>query len=141
MTGFFLVMIYITTIISGTVMIIFFGSILTNKNNITTQVYESCKPQLKACEVCSVVFAFLYWFAVSSLTQTECVKCYKKLSNAGAWIGGAWIVLAILDIVFSIYVSIRKKDTEAMNVMGRLRYSCFVMGAVFLIISFLLNVN
>lgn len=141
MTSFFLVMIYLTSIISVSVMVIFFGSILTNRNGITTQVYESCKPQLKVCEICSVVFTALYWFSVSGLARTDCIKGYKKLSNAGAWIGATWIILALLDIVFSIYICIRKKNTEAMSVMEKLRSSCFVMGGVFLVISFLLNVN
>ena len=142
MISFFSVMIHITSIIAMVVTLIFYAGILfSNKNISSGQVYASCSTQMKTCKVTSIVFAVVYWFCVSGLSKKECLEGYAALSKVCSRVGCIWIVFAVANIVLSIFTAIAKKDSEAMTTMGELRSSCFLMGIIFLVISFVLKVG
>ena len=142
MINFFSVMISVTSIIAMVVTLIFYGGILLSNNNISSgQVYASCRTQLNACKVSSIMFAVVYWFCVSGLTKKECLKGYATLSKTCSRYGCIWITFAVLNIALSIIMAIAKKDSEAMTTMGELRTSCIWMGVIFLVISFVLKVG
>lgn len=142
MISFFSVMIHVTSIIAMVVTLIFYVDILLgNKNIFSEQVYTSCSAQLKTCKVTSLVFAVAYWFCVSGLSKKECLEGYAALSKICLRFGYIWIVFAVLNIALSIVMAIVKKNSEAMTTMGELRTSCFWMGIIFLVISFVLKVG
>ena len=140
MIDFFSVMINVTSIIAMVVTLVFYGGIVVSSNKISSsQVYASCRAQLKACKVSSVVFAVVYWFCVSGLTKKECLEGYDTLSKICSRYGCLWIVFAVLNIALSLIMAIAKKDSEALTTMGKLRTSCIWMGVIFLIFSFVLE--
>lgn len=142
MIGFFSVMIHVTSIVAMVVTLIFYGGILIGNKNISSgQVYASCNTQLKICKVTSIVFSAVYWFCVSGLSKTECLAGYATLSKTCARFGCIWLVIAVLNIVLSIVMAITKKNSESIATMGKLRNSCFWMGVIFLVISFILKVE
>lgn len=142
MISFFLVMIHITSIIAMVVTLIFYvGLLLSNKKISSVQVYTSCGAQLKTCKTTSVVFAIAYWFCVSGLSKKECLEGYAALSKVCLRFGCIWIIFAVLNIVLSIVMSIAKSASEVMAIMRKLRTSCFWMGVIFLIFSFVLKVG
>lgn len=142
MISFFSVMINVTSIIAMVVTLIFYvGILLSNKNIFSGQVYTACSAQLKTCKVTSLVLAVVYWFCVSGLSKKECLEGYAALSKICSRYGCIWIVFAVINIALSIVMAIAKKDSEAMTTMGKLRTSCFWMGAIFLAISFVLKVG
>lgn len=142
MTIFFSIMIYISTIISYLVTGLFMVGIVIKAKGIgDLETYNNCNIQLKICKIASFVFAVLYWLIVSGVAQEECLKGYKTLSNTCGRLGCIWIIFAIINIVLSIYLSITKRGKEEITIMSRLRSSSFLMGAIFIVISFLLKVN
>ena len=141
MISFFSVMINITSIIAMIVTLIFYGGIILDNNISSGQVYASCSTQLKTCKISSIVFAVVYWFCVSGLTKKECLEGYVALSKTCSRYGCIWIVFAVLNIVLSIVMAIARKDSEAIETMGKLRTSCVWMGVIFLIFSFVLKVG
>ena len=46
-----------------------------------------------------------------------------------------------MNVVISVVLGILKRGKEELEIMGKLRKSNFVMGAIFLVIAFILKVN
>ncbi len=142
MIVFFSVMFHVTSIIAMVVTLIFYvGIMLSNKSIFSGQAYISCRAQLKTCKVTSLIFVAVYWFCVSGLSKKECLEGYAILSKTCLRFGCIWIIFAVLNIVLSIIMAITEKDSEAMFTMGKLRTSCFCMGTIFLVTSFVLRVG
>lgn len=135
-------MIYVTSGVAFAVTFLFYGGILINNKNISSiQTFESCSDQLKTCKITSGIFVLLYWFVVSGMSKSKCLEGYAKLSSTCSRLGCIWIVIAVINIILSIYMGITKKNTEAIATMNKLRSSSFLMGTIFLIVSFVLKVG
>lgn len=142
MINFFSIMIHITTIIALAVTAIFYGGIFFNNQSITSEdTFNNCSTQLKICKSTSLVFVALYWFFVSGLPQKVCLEGYDALSKICSRFGCIWIIFAVINIILSIVISITKKNSEVITIMEKLRSSCFGMGALFLVVSFVLKVG
>lgn len=142
MGTFFLFMISASTIIALVTSIVFFIGILFESQAISnTETYFMCDNQIKTCRIASIVFSGLYWFYVSGMASKDCLKGYANLSGVCSRWGSIWIIFAFINIVVSIFLGITKRRKGEMEIMDKLRKSSFLMGAVFLIISFILKVN
>ena len=142
MEKFFYIMINVSTIVALITTILFVLGILFKIRSVSTlDVFTTCNIQIKACRVSSVVFAILYWFLVSGLPTSECLEGYKALSSICSIWGCVWIVLAFVNVAISIILGISKRGRDELEMMRKMRKSNFVMGAIFLVIGFLLKVN
>lgn len=142
MIKFFSVMTNATTIIAMIASVVFLIGILFRSKSISNvEVYNTCDNQIKVSRVSSVIFAVLYWFVVSGLPTKECLEGYANLSATSSRLGCIWIVLAFVNIIVSVILGILKRGKEELEIMGKLRKSNFVMGAIFLVIAFILKVN
>lgn len=142
MVSFFSIMITISTIIAMVTSTIFFVGILFKSQYVSDiETFSICNNQVKVCRISSIIFAFLYWFVVSGLSQKECLEGYAKLSGASSRLGSIWIIFAFINIILSVIFSILKRGKDEMEIMGKLRKSSFFMGAVFFVIAFILKVN
>ena len=88
-----------------------------------------------------MIFAFLNWFTVSGLPIKECLDGYANLSATSSCLGCIWIIFAIVNVIVSVILGILSRGKEELTIMGKLRNSNFIMGAVFLAIAFVLKVN
>lgn len=142
MEKFFYIMINVSTIVALITTILFVLGILFKIRSVSTlDVFTTCNIQIKACRVSSVVFVILYWFLVSGLPTSECLEGYKALSSICSIWGCVWIVLAFVNVAISIILGISKRGRDELEMMRKMRKSNFVMGAIFLVIGFLLKVN
>lgn len=142
MINFFSVMAIVSTIIAMIVSAVFLAGILLKSNSISSvEVFNTCNNQTKVCRISSVIFVILYWFAVSGLSTEECLKGYANLSAICSCLGCIWIVFAFINVIVSVIFGILKKGKDELEIMGKLRKSNFVMGAIFLVIAFILKVN
>lgn len=142
MSAFFSVMIYTSIIISYLVTGLFMiGILVKNKAIGDIETFNNCNTQLKTCKTASIIFIFLYWFISSGKSQVECLKGYETLSTIGARLGCIWVIIGVMNIVLSIILSITKRGKDQITIMNKLRTSSFLMGAILIVISFLLKVN
>lgn len=142
MSKFFLVMTNVSTTVALVTAIVFYVGILCKQQLFTNiDVFNACNNQIKACRVLSVIFAVLYWFLVSGLPTVECLECYRSMADACCRLGYIWIGFGFVNIVISIIFGILKKGKDALDIMGKLRGSSFVMGAIFLLMVFILKVD
>ena len=142
MIKFFSVMINISTIIAMIASAVFVVGILFKSKSISNvEVFNTCNNQIKVCRISSVIFAVLYWFTVSGLSTKECLEGYTNLSTTCSRLGCIWIAFAFLNVIVSVILGILKRGKEELEGMGKLRKSNFVMGAILLIIAFVLKVN
>lgn len=142
MIKFFSVMENVSTIIAMVASAVFLIGILFGSKSISNvEVINTCNNQTKVCRISSVIFAVLYWFAVSGLPTEECLEGYANLSATCSRLGCIWIVFAFVNVIVSVILGILKRGKEELEIMGKLRKSNFVMGAIFLVIAFILKVN
>lgn len=142
MVNFLGVMIYISTIIAIVVSGIFFAGIfLGNKNMIDNDTFNVCDAQIKICRISSLVFSSVYWIVVSGKSTKECLEGYSRLSSVCFGIGCVWIAMVFINIVICIARIVYKKKNDGLEIMGRLRKSSLIMGAIFLGISLVLKVD
>ena len=122
--------------------LIFYIGIIAKSQNLTNaDTYNNCNSQLKSCRISSVVFTLLAWFVASGGTRKEAIDAYMALSGTCSTLGYVWIVFAFISILLSLFLAIAKQGGSELEVMKKLRNSGFVMGAVFLFFSFILQVN
>lgn len=142
MKDFFLVMTNISTIVAlGTSIVFCIGIVFRSQLFADTDVFNVCNNQIKVCRTASVIFVVLYWFMVSGLPTAECLEGYQNIAGISFRLGYIWCVFAVVTIVLSIVLGILKKGKDGLEIMGKLRKSGFVMGAVFLVIAFILKVD
>lgn len=143
MAGFFSAMIYITTILAMAATGVFYvGILLRNESLASEKVFSACDVQIKVCKISSVVFSVLYWFVASGFPSIECLVGYQNLSVICSRLGQIWIVLAFVSIVISIILIIQKEGKPGeVKTMSKLRNSSFIMGAILLVLAFILKVN
>lgn len=142
MIKFFYVMANVSTIIAMIVSVVFLGGILFRSKSISNvEVFNTCNSQIKVCKVSSVIFTILYWFVVSGLPTEECLEGYANLSATLSRLGCIWIVFSFVNVIVSVILGILKRRKEELEILGKLRKSNFVMGAIFLVIAFILKVN
>lgn len=142
MISFFSVMTIISTVVALITSIIFAIGILVRSQTVTdSDVFNTCNNQMKICRIFSVVLIVLSWFVISGFPEGECLAGYEKLSVMCSELGRVWIIAALVNIVLSILFGILKREKDDLEIMGKLRKSSFFMGAIFLIISFILKVE
>lgn len=142
MVNFFSAMIYITTILAMVATGVFYIGILFRSASLTNpEVFSICNNQIKVCRVSSVVFSVLYWFVVSGLPSSECLIRYQNLSAICSRLGCVWVIFAFVSIVISIILGIQKRGKDEVITMSKLRNSSFVMGAILIMVAFVLKVN
>lgn len=142
MGNFFSIMIIISTMIAIISSIAFsLGSLIKNNSVFDYKTFSVCVHQINACRVSSVVFTALYWFVVSGLPQKQCLAGYAKISAICSKLGSIWIIFAFINIVLSFILCITKREKEDLSIMEQNRNSGFFMGALFLIIAFVLKVD
>lgn len=142
MLPFFTAMIFASTIIAMIASVVFFVGIFVKSKAISKpETFETCNNQIKVCRISSIVFTVLFWFIASGLPTEECIVKYVNLSRLCAIIGSVWIAFALVNVIISIILSFTKREEGAMEIMKKLRKSSFVMGAVNLVIAFILKVN
>ena len=96
---------------------------------------------ITTCRRASLIFTFLVWLANSFEEQSVCLTGYLELSKVCSRFGYTWIVYAFFCIAMCILMISLKKETALIENVSKFRNSGFFMGAVFLIVSFLLNVK
>lgn len=132
----------ISTYLAIAVSLVFFIGILAKSQALTNaDTYKNCASQLKSCYISSVVFTLLAWFTGSCGTSQEAMDTYMALSGSCANLGYTWIVFAFVSILLSLILAIGKRSGPELEIMKKLRNSGFIMGAVFLVLSFILEVN
>jgi len=142
MIKFFSVMTNVSTIIALLASVVFFIGILIKSQAVSdVDTFKNCDNQIKVCRISSIVFVFIYWFLVSGLPTRECIEGYNEISATCARLGCIWIVFAFVNVVISIIFGILKRGKDELEIMGKLRKSNFVMGAIFLVLAFILKVN
>lgn len=122
-------------------LVFYIGIIAKSRNLANADTYNNCSSQLKSCRVSSVVFTLLAWFVASGGTREEAIEAYIALSGTCSSLGYVWIVFAFISILLSLFLAIARRGSSELEIMKNLKSSGFVMGAVFLILSFLLEVN
>lgn len=122
-------------------LVFYIGIIARSKNLASADTYNNCNSQLKSCRVSSVLFALLAWFVASGGTRKEAIEGYTALSGTCSKLGYAWIIFAFINILLSLFLAITKRSGSELEIMKKLRNSSFIMGAVFLLLSFILQVN
>lgn len=122
--------------------LVFYIGIIARSNNLSSaDTYNNCNSQLKSCRVSSVVFTLLAWFVASGGTRKEAIESYIALSGTCSKLGDVWIIFAFINILLSLFLAITKRRGSELEIMKKLRNSSFIMGAVFLLLSFVLQVN
>lgn len=122
-------------------LVFYIGIIARSKNLANADTYNNCNSQLKSCRVSSVVFTQLAWFVASGGTRKEAIEGYTALSGTCSKLGYVWIIFAFINILLSLFLAITKRSGSELEIMKKLRNSSFIMGAVFLLLSFILQVN
>lgn len=122
-------------------LVFYIGIVARSKNLTNTDTYNNCNSQLQSCRISSVVFTLLAWFVASGGTRREAIEGYTALSGTCSKLGYAWIIFAFINILLSLFLAIIKRSSSDLEIMKSLRNSSFVMGAVFLILSFILQVT
>ena len=131
---------YVATILAiGSTAIVAVNYLVETK---TKQIdFMTINKHIKTCRRASLVFTALVWLANSFEQRSICIKGYLELSATCLRLGFFWLVYAFVCIAICILMVSIKKEQVLINNISKFRNSGFIMGAVFLIISFLLNVK
>lgn len=131
---------YVATILAiGSTAIVAVNYLVETK---TKQIdFMTINKHIKTCRRSSLVFTALVWLANSFEQRSICIKGYLELSATCLRLGFFWLVYAFVCIAICILMVSIKKEQVLINHISKFRNSGFIMGAVFLIVSFLLNVK
>ena len=141
MTTFFIIMLSAANVLAYLIVALFYvGVAINNRKIANSNTFADCKKQLQICETAGILFAAIYWFAVSSMSRAECLKGYAALSGLSVKFAYVWIALALIAILLSVYLSVKKRDKDSISIVNSLRKTSFFMGVVFFLISFLVKV-
>lgn len=96
--------------------------------------------QIGICKTASIIFTIVEWFLFSCEKKAVCLEGYAKLSVTCSRIGIVWIIYAFVCIIINILLTMRKVDAKLIANVGKFRKSSFVMGALYIVFAFILNV-
>lgn len=102
--------------------------------------FSSVNEQIKICRTASIIFTVIAWIAASCEDKASCLASYAELGKVCEGLGRVWIIYAFVFTAAFILVLIINKDHFLVKSASTLRNTGFVMGMVFLIISFILDV-
>lgn len=103
--------------------------------------YNNTVKQIKTCKTGSFIFVVFSWLLSSGRPYLECITLYSKLSQICATVGYVWLGLAFLSVMISIIMGLSKRPKAAIEQVGKVRNSALLQAMLFLIVSFLLNLN
>ncbi len=103
--------------------------------------YTVINTQIKTCRRASFIFTFLAWLAASFESRNECLEAYIELSSVCSRLGYIWVGYSFVCIVICILMVCLKRDTSLIKDIAKFRNTGFFMGAIFMVVSFLLNVG
>ena len=103
--------------------------------------YTTIDKHIKTCRTASLTFKFLVWLTNSFETKKVCLQGYSELSSVCARIGYFWLIYAFVCIAICIVMVSMKKENSLVDSISKFRNSGFLMGAIFLILAFLLKVS
>ncbi|MBR5020036.1 MAG: hypothetical protein IKY17_00260 [Oscillospiraceae bacterium] len=142
MIKFFAIFANISSWLAIAASLIFYVGIIGRSRHLTnSKTFCNCSAQLQSCRVSSVVFMLLAWFLASGGTRSEAVAGYAALSRTCSRLGYIWVVFAFINILLSLILSIMGRSSSDLEITKELRRPGFIMGAVFLTLSFILQVN
>lgn len=131
---------YVATILAiGSTAIVAVNYLVATK---TKQIdFMTINKHIGTCRRASLVFTALVWLANSFEQRSVCIKGYLELSATCLRLGFFWLVYAFVCIAICILMVSMKKEQVLVIHISKFRNSGFIMGAVFMIVSFLLNVK
>lgn len=114
------------------------NSLFKNKSTLDATNINS---QINACRWASVVFTVLEWFLYSCESEMVCLLGYQELSLVCSQLGVIWIIFGFVCVLFALVLILRKADSPSVRGVSEFRNSSFLMGGIFLALSFFLNVG
>lgn len=142
MITFLYIIMNLAAVIAIAITLVFFvGIAVRSKSLADPEIFKACRRHITACEWLSSLFAFLYWFAASGRPTRECLQQYITLSQGSLCLGSVWILCALASIILSTWLDITRREKEGILIVKKLRGSCFLMGTVFLLVAFVLNLS
>lgn len=141
MIDFILLCVNAATILAGATIFVLCAMMTFRRTTLTESAFTGCFGQVKTSQKVSLLLIGMVWFLMSGQDRRSCMEGYVELSERCGYIGSAWIALALSTLVFGILMSLFKHSSEDNKRIAMMRTSCFVYGAVYLLISFLLNVQ
>lgn len=143
MTRIFMFFIYLSTFIAITSMLIVCVSILikaSSDSRFLVRNMLSIDSQVKILKIVGIVFTIIEWFLFSCEKKEICLEGYAKLSDTCFRLSVIWIVLAFICIIINMALVIRRVDSGVIAIISRFRNSAFIMGTMYSVFSFILNV-
>ena len=116
----------------------YFGN--TRSSSLSTS-YKAINSQIKIYRISSLIFTVLSWLVISGENKQKCLEGYVALSKTCSHLGTIWIIYAFICIVISLVMISIKKDSSDIKSVSKFRNSGFIMGGIFLVCSFILNVG
>ena len=109
-------------------------------NKEMPMIDEACR-YLRCCKSFGILFVILACLMISDGNKTTVTAFYQQVSGQCMFIGKQWFFFAFANVVASILVSLKKNDQSSLTALNKMRSSAFIMGIVFCILSFVLDVS
>ena len=143
MTKIFMFFIYVSTIIAVLATLLACAAIFvksSSRDKSSVMDLGLINSQIGLCKVAGVLFTVLEWFLFSCENRTVCLEGYAKLSSTCSRMGIIWLVFAFICILINMALIARKIDSKIIANVSKFRNSSFFMGAIYFLLSFILNV-
>ncbi len=109
-------------------------------NKEMPMIHETCR-YLKYCKIAGILFIISACLMISGENIYTNMALYQQVADKCLAIGKQWFFFAFANIIVSILVSLKKNSKSSLTALNKMRPSAFVMGTVFLILSFVLDVS
>lgn len=95
---------------------------------------------LRYCRISSLIFIVFASVMVAGEPMEIDRNLYQKISDICLYMGKVWIFAALANIFLSIICCLKKDPETLIKVFNKTRASAFMMGIIFFILSYVLNV-
>lgn len=109
-------------------------------NKEMPMIDEACR-YLSCCKISGILFVILACLMVSDRNKSLDMAFYQQVSDQCLCIGKQWFFFFFANIIASILISLKKNSQSSLTALNKMRASAFIMGAVFFILSFVLDVS
>lgn len=120
--------------------LIFISVLYIFPNKEMPMIDEACR-YLRSCKISGILFVILACLMISGRNKSTNMAFYQQASDQCLSMGKQWFFFAFANIIASILISLKKKDQSSLTALNKMRSSAFIMGTVFFILSFVLNVS
>ncbi len=117
------------------------GLLINSKAEASVNAFSICKKNIIKLQIIGVLFIVLAWFLITGQSVDACLNGYVVLSQQCLSIGQGYFSFFIICTILAMILSFKKEQIGQKDVMKFVISNHVTMGTLFMIASFLLNVQ